>query len=534
MQPTKNPTALIILDGFGYSSLPDNAIACAYKPHLTKWFQEYPYAFLHASGSHVGLLPGLMGNSEVGHMTIGAGKIIPQPVKIIDDAIKNKSFFNNSILKNNLEELHKSGNNLHLMGLLSNAGVHAYQDHLHTFIKVAVDHKINQIYLHPFLDGRDSDPQQAYQFLTKLSDFIKNFPTVIIGSISGRFYGMDRDQNWDRTEQSYRMLTEEQSVKFTTWQKALGHYYTQGIIDEFIPPTQLNTQSIIQNGDGIIFFNTRPDRARQLTQAFVDPTFNKFVTKKLKFTFFITPVPYFNPFDSAQGLASSLRTASADKQGPSTSLRMNGEVTFSVHPERPEGVEALFIPPQPKTTLMDALAQQGLTTFSIAETEKYAHVTYFFRGGREQPLSTEKQVLIPSIKTKTYADFPCMSAKEITQTVIHSLERDPKDFYLINYANADMVGHSGNYAATVKAIECLDEQLGILYNEIIEQRNGTIYITADHGNAEAVIKDRIHTQHTTNKVPFLMLRKDLQGKQQELPLNELADIRWFIEKNCYD
>ncbi len=525
MQPTKKPTALIILDGFGYSYSPDNAIACAYKPHLTKWFQEYPYAFLHASGSHVGLLSGLMGNSEVGHLTIGAGEIIPQPVKIIDDAIKNKSFFNNSIFTNNLEKLHKSGDNLHLMGLLSNAGVHAYQDHLHTFIKTAVDHKINQIYLHPFLDGRDSDPQQAYQFLTKLSDFIKNFPTVIIGSITGRFYAMDRDNNWDRTEQSYRVLTEAQVIQYTTWQEALDHYYAEQITDEFIPPTQLNTQSIINNDDGIIFFNTRPDRARQLTQAFVDPTFNKFVTKKLKFTFFITPVPYFNPFDSAQGLAPSLRSPILNKQ-------QSKELRRARQGERARKVEikSIFTPTPPKTTLMDALAQQGLTTFSIAETEKYAHVTYFFRGGREQPLPTETQVLIPSIKTKTYADFPCMSAKEITQAVVHSLERDPKDFYLINYANADMVGHSGNFAATIKAIECLDKQLGILYNEIIEQRNGTIYITADHGNAEAVIKDRIHTQHTTNKVPFLMLRKDLQGKQQELPLNELADIRWFIEK----
>lgn len=488
----KKPQLLVILDGYGYrKALKGNAIAQAHAPFMTKMMCEYPHAFLEASGTAVGLPEGYIGNSQVGHMTIGAGRIIEQPVTQINSAIENGSFFKNPELIAALETLKKKKSTLHIMGLLSDAGVHSHLDHLFAFIKAAVQHKIQKIVIHPFVDGRDVATHSASDYLKKLEKFIKPYPQVSIGSIHGRLYAMDRDNNFDRSLLSYYALTKKGELEFNSWQEGLLYYYDLGLTEEFIPPFQLHNEGLVKAEDGIIFFNFRPDRARQLTSLFVAPERNNVAFIPL--TFFITPVMY-------------------ESELPTT---------------------VLFPQTTIEGTLKELLSREGKTIFSIAETEKYAHVTYFFDGRHEAPFATETRVLVPSIKTKSFAPFPCMSAPEITKKVIASLTSDPADFYLINYANADMVGHSGDMAATVKAIECLDRQLAELYSCAIEKLNGTMYITADHGKAEQMISpdDTKNTAHTTNKVPFIMIEKDLADVLTPLPVHQLADIAQLILKH---
>ena len=492
------PTALIILDGFGYSAdKKNNAVAQAHTPNITQWIANYPHVLLQASGESVGLPPGYSGNSEVGHLIVGSGRIITEPLTRILASIADKTFFDNHVLTDQLQLLQEKEESLHIMCLLSDAGVHSHEQILYACITAALNAKIKHIILHLFLDGRDCPPQSAHVYLQRLTDFLKHSDKmhhVIIGSLQGRFYAMDRDNNWDRTEKSYRVLTEKQNIPHESWEKVLERNYAQGITDEFIPPTQLTQQACIKNGDGIIFCNTRPDRARQLTASFVQQCFIPFITKPLELSFFITPVRY-------------------------------GENIPTI---------ALLHTPTIKNTLKDVLAAHNKTIFSIAETEKYAHVTYFFRGENEEPVHGEKRVMIPSIKTKNYIDHPEMSAQQITTSVLESLATDPKDFYLINYANADMVGHSGNCDATAKAIEILDAQLQQLYDVIIEKMDGIIYITADHGKAEEMydaVSNQPKTAHTTNPVPFVMISKQLQNSHTPLPLSQLSDIAPFILKN---
>ena len=479
----KPPTALIILDGIGYSkSKKYNAVAHAQTPHLSAWLKEYPHTLLQAAGIAVGLPEGFMGNSEVGHLTMGAGRIIQQPLSIINKAIKDRTFFNNPTLVNNLDKLHKKDGTLHIMGLLSDAGIHSHEDHLYAFLKAAKTHHITHIVVHLFLDGRDSPPRSAIKYLKKLQTYIDKHPDIQIGSIHGRFYAMDRDKNWDRTDKSFAIFSKQQEIGVAGWEHALKAFYKQGISDEFVPPTPMSSQAIIHSGDGIIFFNFRFDRARQLIERL----------QSLNPLFIITPVPIDNP--------------------PTTDF--------------------LFSSPDIQHTLLDELANNHKTVFAIAETEKYAHVTYFFSGGRERALPSETRVLIPSIKTKTYVKHPCMSAPKITATVLTSLKNDPQDFYLINYANGDMVGHSGDFDATVKAVECVDTQLGKLYEQIVEKMEGTMYVTADHGNAEVMYDQKSkqpQTAHTTNPVYFIMVKKGI-GKTK-LPLAQLADVAPFILKN---
>jgi len=510
----KKPTALIILDGFGCRTEPaNNAIALAKTPHITSWLLKYPHTQLKASGTAVGLLPGFIGNSEVGHLTIGAGRIITQPLTLIHNAIKDGSFFSNQMLNQHLTALQESDQSLHIMGLLSDAGVHSHVELLYASIKAAVAANIKNIIVHPFLDGRDVPPRSAQYYLQQLEDFLHQIGRGIIGSIHGRFYAMDRDHHWDRTQLSYQTLTEQQTSTSSTWQEILKKSYANGITalrqaqgdrkkesttpscmtDEFVIPTQLTPQAVIKNGDGIIFINFRPDRARQITQALIDPEFKYFPTDYRKPSFFITPVGY--------------------------SKKLHTDVLF----------------PQPLAshTLKDVLDEHEKSMLSIAETEKYAHVTYFFSGGRERVFHNEIRILIPSIPVPTYAPCPEMSAAQITQAVIKSLKKSPKDFYLINYANADMVGHSGNLPATIKAVECLDAELEKLYEIIVRTMDGTMYITADHGKAEEMVDSKTgqpKTSHTTNPVPFIMLRKNLEKKDINLPLTGLSDIApWILE-----
>lgn len=485
------PTALIILDGFGYSHEHEfNAIAQAHKPTIDFLLQTYPHTLLQASGEFVGIPSGFAGNSEVGHITIGAGRIIKQPLTIIQESLESGEFYQNPLL---LKTLKNFQGTLHLIGLLSDAGVHSYIDHLFAFMQVAYMAGIKKIIIHAILDGRDCAPKSADKFLSA-TEFVSQRYTSVIGSITGRFYAMDRNKNWERTEQIYRMLTTPEPIQFTAWQQALAYYYEHGITDEYIPPTVLSPEAVIKNGDGIIFFNFRSDRARQLTEAFVNPTFSHFKTRHLKLAFFITPVDYGN--------------------------QSNTLVMFIQHPA--------------ENTLKEILAAHHKTMLSIAETEKYAHITYFFSDGKEQAWPDEERILIPSLSTKNYVDQPEMSAQQITDAVIKSLITEPRNFYLINYANADMVGHSGDLLATVKAIECLDRELKRLYDVIVSKMNGTMYITADHGNAEKKWdknSNQPSTSHTTNPVPFIMVKKGLENLPVVLPVTQLADIAPFILSN---
>jgi len=489
-----SPTVLVILDGLGFrKETKYNAVAQAKTPTLDYLRTHYPHTLLDASGKAVGLLPGIIGNSEVGHLTIGSGRIIDQPIKRMHDLINSGKLAENNLIKESFLELAKTGKTLHLIGLLSDAGVHSHIKHLFALIDIAHQFKIKHIAIHPILDGRDTPPKSAATFLRQLEDHIKSIPESSIASMCGRFYAMDRNKEWNRTEQAYNMLTKPEPIKFDKWKQALNHYYQENITDEFIPPTQFSHKGIISNQDGILFFNYRPDRARQLTETFIDPAFSKFPRKKLTLAFFITPTLY-------------------DAHLPT---------------------QTILEKPTINNTLMEILAQHNLSTFSIAETEKYAHVTYFFNAGREKLYPHEVRTIIPSITAKTYKDIPEMQANEITKQVIASL-KNPKDFYLINYANPDMVAHSGDLESTKKAVECIDKQVKQLYEIVVEKMNGTLYITSDHGNAEIMWDEennQPHTAHTTNPVEFIFIKKTVKDKRIDLQIKGLKDIAPFILKN---
>ncbi|MEX0848804.1 MAG: 2,3-bisphosphoglycerate-independent phosphoglycerate mutase [Candidatus Dependentiae bacterium] len=488
MKNSKKPVVLVILDGFGHRAHKEfNAIAQAKTDFLNNLIAQYPHTYLKASGEDIGLLKNFIGNSEAGHQTIGAGRIIPQPVSIIHQALSKRKLCSNKKLAVNLHELSKNSDRLHIIGLLSDAGVHSHQELLYALIECAIEQKVPHIYLHLILDGRDTPPQSATKYLQQLEKFIQKYPTVSIASLHGRFYAMDRDNNSNRTKKSFDTLTQATVPHFNNWEDTLNHWYNKEITDEYIPPTLLNAQGTIEPGDGIICFNFRADRARQLTKMLLEHK------DKLAFSFFITPFLYNEQLHTLP----------------------------------------LFEKPSIANTFGDILHKYNKTILAIAETEKYAHVTYFFNSGRETPYATETWKLIPSIKTETYASCPEMSAPHITQTVLDSLKHNPKDFYLINYANADMVGHSGDFQATVKAIECLDKQLHQLYQQVVNTMNGTLIITADHGNAEEmldVITNQPKTSHTTNKVPFIVTSKTDKNSQATLNLKSITDIAPYILK----
>lgn len=490
------PTMLVILDGFGYrKERSGNAIAHAKMPFLNALYSKNKSTLLKASGADVGLLPGYMGNSEVGHLTLGAGRIIPSPLKIVHDAIQDKSFFSNSILIHHFSELKKTQKALHIMGLLSNAGVHSHTDHLAACIRLASEQGLDKVFVHAFLDGRDTQPSSAKGYLKALDDIFHTLHCGALASIHGRFYAMDRDNNWQRTQTSYNVICAlcPKYIEKRTWQEVVDESYRNAITDEFLVPQLLDPQGAIQDGDGIVFFNFRPDRALQLAESFLNPAFshfrNPYNTGNKKVSFFITPMPLKQVFSEFK-------------------------------------YDFLFRQEVVQHTLLDEISlqhQPAEPVFITAETEKYAHVTYFFRGMRDVQLPNEKRVLISSIKAKNYSARPEMSAAAITQSIIHSLRSSPAYFYLVNYANADMVGHSGNFQATIKACEVLDQQLALLYHEVIDRLNGVLIITADHGNAEEKIdgQGNILTAHTTNVVPFILVsNQTIRKKSKEAVLTK--------------
>lgn len=487
------PIGLVILDGFGYSyDQQHNAITKETAPYFFSLLEKYPYALLHASGKYVGLPNGMIGNSEVGHLTIGAGRVIEQPAQGITRMIDSGKIFSNKTLSKHFNNLKKTGGRLHILGLLSDAGSHALENHLIAIFECAVRHDVQEILIHPILDGRDTLPKSATQYLTRLEGIIKKFKRGTIASLHGRFYAMDRDQEWERTEKSYHTLTMPQTTTSSTWQEALEKSYVAGITDEFFIPVQLHERSAIEQSDGIIFCNFREDRARQLTLALIKPQLTPLSIIKKTGAWMITAIEYMPNL----------------------------------------GTSILYKTKVIKNTLFDILEQHQKKLFSIAETEKYAHITYFFNGGKETIRKNETRILIPSVRHQTtYADTPEMSAPAITRSVIDSLEHSDTDFYLINYANPDMVGHSGDFKATREAIKCIDTQIKILIDYFINRHNGTLFITADHGKAECMWDaetQQIKTAHTTKPVYFLLINEQNAFKNKTIAISELSHIAPLI------
>lgn len=485
---TNKPTMLLILDGFGFRGEKEgNAIAHAKMPIWESIVQQYPHCLLAASGNAVGLPEGFMGNSEVGHTCLGAGRVVVTSFCKIHDSIEDESFFDNKLLRKKFSQLKESGSALHLMGLLSDAGVHSHEELFYASLKLARQVGLNRVFLHLFLDGRDTPPRAAKKYLSRLQASCDDQSVGTIASLHGRFYAMDRDSNWDRIKKSYDVLCGRGELSTLSWEGAISDAYEKGVSDEFVSPVLLESQGFVKEGDGVLFINFRRDRARLLTESFLlsRDKFDKFEsygpnTADGSLRFFISPVQYSEDFEE-----------------------LNNDV--------------LLEDKKIEHTLLDVIAGKGVdnSVFIVAETEKYAHVTYFFRGKVDVTTPNEYRVLVPSKKVKTYVDCPQMSAPEITEQVVSSLEMNPSYFYLVNYANCDMVGHSGDFEATVKACESIDEQLGILYKEVVLRLGGTIFLVGDHGNAEEMLlakTGKSKTSHTANHVPFVVINECLKGQ----------------------
>lgn len=488
MQPPK-PIALIILDGWGYSEISENnAITAANTPNWDTWWQDYPHSFLDVSGVDAGLPDKQMGNSEVGHLNMGAGRIVYQDLTRIEQSLRENTFQKNPIFLKTLEDVKKSGKTLHLIGLLSPGGVHSHESHFHELLKMAAQQGLTSVCIHAFLDGRDVPPRSAEPSLKGLETLCETLQCGKITSVTGRYFAMDRDKRWDRTQRAYELLTEGKGFTAENALDALHQAYARNENDEFVQPTAIGAPGAaflrIKDGDSVIFVNFRADRARQLTRAFLEEPFSGF--KRIQ-------RPKLQHFVSLTEYAKELPT----------------EIAF---------------PPEPLQNILGAyLAAQGLTQLRIAETEKYAHVTFFFNGGIEPPFPGEERLLIHSPQVATYDLHPEMSAYALTDALVDAIHTGKYDFIVCNFANADMVGHSGNFDATVKAIETLDCCLGRIINTL-RQVGGEALLTADHGNAECLYDsntEQAHTAHTHNPVPFLYI-----GNRAEITHNpgKLCDI----------
>ncbi len=485
--PKPKPVVLLILDGWGYrENIEHNAIAAANTPNWDQWWTHYPHTLLHASGHFVGLPDSQMGNSEVGHMHIGAGRILPQDFTRINQAIEDGSFYKNPVLLSLIERVQQSKGTLHIMGLLSPGGVHSHEKHLFAFLKLCQAHALKKICLHLFLDGRDTPPKSALSSLDKLNALLSAFPEASIGSISGRYYAMDRDKRWERIQKEYELLTENKTpYQFATVSQALEYFYSQDISDEFVPPTMIGAGQNIQDGDAIFFFNYRADRARQLCQALAYEKFDGFKRK--------------------------------------THPKVDVLVTLTQYLK--ELTEHVAFPPVTiKNTLGEVLSKNGLHQLRAAETEKYAHVTFFLNGGVEEPYPNESRFLMPSPAVATYDLKPEMSANELTHAIVEAIEENQFDVLICNYANADMVGHTGNFEATVRAIECLDQCMQKI-KVALDKVGGAMLITADHGNAELMHDphtDQPQTSHTELPVPLLFIGEGWHFNSNEGSLIDIS------------
>ena len=464
---SKKPVALIIMDGYGYN--PDtygNAIAAAKKPNLDKYMASCPNTIIGASGLDVGLPDGQMGNSEVGHTNIGAGRIVYQMLVKISKDIKDGTFNNNKAILSAMESCKAKGTALHLMGLLSPGGVHSHMEHLFGIVKMAKANGLDKVYIHAFLDGRDVPPSSAAEYMEQTVAELKEIGLGKIATISGRFYAMDRDNAWDRVEKAYAALVYGEGVQEKCPVEAIKNSYANGVTDEFMLPTVVEGGASIKADDSVIFFNFRPDRARQITRAFVDPDFSGFERKNGFF-----PLNF---------------------------------VCMSQYDATMPNVSVAYPPEQLKMTMGEYLSKLGKTQLRIAETQKYAHVTFFFNGGEEKQFEGEDRILIKSPDVETFDMKPEMSAYEVCDAVVDAINSDKYDVIILNYANCDMVGHTGVFDAAVQAVEAVDTCVGRMVDAILA-KGGAALITADHGNADKMMEPdgSPFTAHTTNPVPLI-------------------------------
>lgn len=481
---SKKPVLLMIMDGCGLAPASAyNAVTTAQTPNLDKYFANYPHTVLEASALAVGLPADQIGNSEVGHMNIGAGRVIYQSLTRIDKAIEDGDFYKNTVLCDIMDKTKAAGTSFHLMGLLSDGGVHSHIEHVKALLRMAKDRGVARTYVHAFLDGRDVNPKSALIYLQDLQATMDALNYGEIVTIVGRYWAMDRDQRWERIEKAYNALVLGRGEAYTDMEAAINASYAAGITDEFLEPhVKAGAPGRITAGDGIIFFNFRPDRARQMTRALHDAEFIHFARPEGA-----RPVNY-----------ACMAQYDATIDAP------------------------IAFPPQHfEDTLGEVLAKQHMQQLRIAETEKYAHVTFFFNGGVEEPNPGEDRILIPSPKVATYDLQPEMSAYQVTEALLKALEQDKYDAVILNFANPDMVGHTGVMAAAVKAMETVDTCAGRIVGKVLSM-GGSVCITADHGNLEKMLDEEgnPHTAHTTNLVPFILVSEE----KHPLHRGVLADI----------
>ncbi|MEL6327370.1 MAG: 2,3-bisphosphoglycerate-independent phosphoglycerate mutase [Cyanobacteria bacterium J06626_23] len=469
-----SPMVLVILDGWGYREDADgNAIQCADTPVMDSLWAAYPHTTIRTSGKDVGLPEGQMGNSEVGHLNIGAGRIVPQELVRISDAVEDGTLQENPALLEVCQKVRYNGGKLHLIGLCSEGGVHSHLDHLIGLLEMAKVQDLSNVCIHAITDGRDTKPTSAAQSLQVLQDYTEANAFARVVTLSGRYYAMDRDRRWDRVEQVYRVMASSDAGNGQSLIDAIRAAYDRDQTDEFISPVRL-AEGAVEPGDGVIFFNFRPDRARQLTQAFTDPSFDGFEREWVHPLTFVTMTQY------------------------------DGSLP----------VQVAYPPQNLNNMLGQVIADHGLKQFRTAETEKYAHVTYFFNGGQEEPFPGEDRELVASPMVPTYDKAPSMSAKAVTEVAIAAIEKREYSLIVINYANPDMVGHTGKMDATVEALQAVDSEIGRLVEGVVKA-GGTTLIIADHGNAE-YMWDEQHkpwTAHTTNPVPFILI----EGETLKIP-----------------
>ena len=484
----KKVTMLMILDGFGINENEKaNAVKLANTPNIDKLMKICPTTKMYTSGLNVGLPDGQMGNSEVGHTNIGAGRIVYQELTRITKSIEDGDFFSNPELVEAIENCKKHNSKLHILGLLSDGGVHSHIRHLFAVLELAKRKDFEDVYVHCFMDGRDTPPTSGESYIMKLEEKMKEKGVGKIASISGRFYAMDRDKRWNRVQKAYDAIVNGEGIKCTSAISAIEGSYQKEVFDEFAQPTVITNQNNepiakIEENDSVIFFNFRPDRAREITRAIVDIDFNEFPTKKMDLDY----------------------------------------VCFTQYDETMPNVKIAFKPETLKNTFGEYISKKGLTQLRIAETEKYAHVTFFFNGGEEKQYPGEDRILVPSPKVETYDLKPEMSAVEVTDKVVEAINSRKYDCIILNYANPDMVGHTGNLDAAIKAIETIDECVGRVV-EAINANEGVLIITADHGNAEQMLDYKTgepHTAHTTNPVPLILVGKE----DVKLKEGKLADL----------
>jgi len=488
--------ALIILDGWGHREEKEaNAIALAKKPNWDALLQQSTHLLVSGSGRCVGLPDGQIGNSEVGHLNIGAGRIVYQDLTRIDQAIADNSFFRNPVLLKTIQQTIAKNKALHIFGLISPGGVHSHQNHILALLTLAAKEKASHVFVHAFLDGRDTPPKSAYDSLQKIQNHCENLHCGKIASLIGRYYAMDRDKRWERVEVAYDLLTQGKTdYRADDALSALEMAYARGETDEFIKPTSIHLAEepaiTVNEGDAIIFMNYRADRARELTHAFIDKDFSGFSREKWPQTDFVTLTEY--------------------------------DANFNV--------PVVFAKQSLDHILAEELSRAGLRQLRIAETEKYAHVTFFFNGGVETPFAGEDRVLIPSPKVATYDLQPEMSAYLVTERLVKEIKAKHYDFILCNFANPDMVGHTGDLPATIKAIEVIDECLGKIMTAIKEV-NGEMLITADHGNAECMFDPKTgqpHTAHTQELVPLLYLGRPATIANPAAKLSDIAPTILYL------